>query len=64
MLTDKCKGQEALIMDMEMKEEEYKEIDSANNILQQQVHRSNVTKSKCTCIPNCRATTLEICSKY
>ena len=62
MLTDKCKGQEALIMDMEMKEEEYKEIDSANNILQQQVH--NVTKSKCTCIPNCRATTLDICSKY
>ena len=39
MLTEKCKSQEALIMDMEMKEEEYKEIDSSNNLLQQQVDK-------------------------
>ena len=36
-MTGKCKEQESLIMDLEMKEESYSEIAATNHILQQQV---------------------------
>ena len=38
MMTDKCRNQEAMIAEFEMREQEYQELETEADILRQQVH--------------------------
>ena len=40
MLTEKCKTQEQMIAEFEMREQEYQELESENDLLRQQVESS------------------------